>query len=101
MAKDMDFQYGFDAQGIEQLLADVKGQVITKAAEHATEKLTIIQTACNANWQGQSKEDFLTQLNNDATEFASALKSLYNAFEREIANAGFNFNNFDQNLFNK
>ena len=99
MAKEMDFQYGFDAQGIENLLNEVKGQVITKAAGHATEKLTIINTACDKNWQGQSREDFKVQLKKDAQKFASSLNNLYSAFEREIANAGFNFDKFDKNLF--
>ena len=99
MAKEMDFQYGFDAQGIENLLEEIKGKVIDNAAKDAVDRLDIINKACDANWQGQSREDFKTQLGKDARKFQSALTTLYNAFEREIANAGFNFDKFDKNLF--
>jgi len=98
MAKDMEYQYGFDAQGIENLLDEVRGYVIQNAATHAKD-ISVIKSACDANWEGQSKDDFLVQLQNDANTFASRLTTLYNAFEREVANAGANFSNFDKNLF--
>jgi uncharacterized protein YukE len=99
MAKEMDFQFGFDANGIEKLLEEIRGKVITNAANDAVNKLNIITKACDANWQGQSREDFKVQLGKDAEQFKNALTTLYNAFEKEIANAGFNFDNFDKNLF--
>ena len=99
MAGNLDFEYGFDAQGIENLLAEIKGCVITQAAGHATSELSIIRNRCDQIWEGQSKETFLAQLSKDAYKFSDALTSLYAAFEKEIVNAGFNFDNFDKNLF--
>jgi hypothetical protein len=99
MAKDIEFEYGYDAQGIENLLTEIKGCVLTKAGGHAVEKLSIIKKACENNWKGESKDDFLVHLQKDAERFQAALSELYTAFEKEIANAGFNFSKFDQNLF--
>lgn len=94
------FEYGFDSQGVENLLAEIRGVVITQAADDAIKELSQIKTACNENWQGESREVFLKRLEEDANAFSNSLKELYNAFEKEIMNAAFNFNNFDKNLFN-
>ena len=99
MATNLNFEYGFDAQGIENLLAEVKGCVIKSAAGHARSEVSKIKTTCTQIWQGQSRDDFCALLEKDANQFATALETLYVAFEKEIVNAGFNFDNFDKNLF--
>ena len=42
MATNLNFEYGFDAQGIENLLAEVKGCVIKSAAGHARSEVSKI-----------------------------------------------------------
>ena len=99
MATNLNFEYGFDAQGIENLLGEVKGCVIKNAANHARNDVSKIKTTCSQIWQGQSRDDFCNLLQQDANKFATALETLYTAFEKEIVNAGFNFDKFDKNLF--
>lgn len=99
MATNLNFEYGFDAQGIENLLSEVKGCVIKTAAGHARSDVSKIKSTCAQIWQGQSRDDFCALLEKDAENFAKALETLYAAFEKEIVNAGFNFSDFDKNLF--
>ena len=99
MATNLDFEYGFSADGIESLLTEVKGHVINDAAGHATSGIADIKATCEQIWQGQSREDFCALLKSDAEKFAASLEALYLAFEKEMVNAGMNFAEFDKNLF--
>ena len=95
----MNFEFGYDAQGIENLLEEIRGYVILKAGKDAVEQLSIIYGACDKNWVGESEVKFKNRLKTDAENFKEALRRLYNAFEIEIANAGSSFQQFDKNLF--
>ena len=46
----MDFQYGFDANGIEKLLEEIRGKVITNAANDAVNKLKKVYNIINTEY---------------------------------------------------
>jgi uncharacterized protein YukE len=94
-----DFEYGYAGGGIETLLEEVKGIVLSQTGEAAKgELLDPIIRACESNWQGKSRERYVANLKADAETFYNALNQLYTAFESEIRNAGMAYKNFDDGL---
>lgn len=94
-----EFEYGYAAGGIETLLEEVKGIVLTQAGEKAKgELLNPIVSTCENYWEGQARERYVANLKADAETFYNALTQLYSAFENEIRSAGMAYQDFDKNL---
>ena len=53
--------HGFDEQGIESYLSNLKSIVLTRAAEQIRD-ITRIENACNENWSGKAKDNYLLLL---------------------------------------
>ena len=101
MAYASDYDYGYNAKGIDTLVAEVNSIVMNGAANMAVDKVKDIKSVCNQYWDGQAKENFVSNFEKDAKLFKTNLKKLKEAFEDEIQNAGRSFQDFDKNLIEK
>lgn len=94
-----EFEYGYFGSGIDDLLREVRGIVLTQAGEKAKgELLDSVISACESYWEGKARERYVANLRTDAQTFYTALNQLYSAFESEIRNAGMAYKAFDENL---
>ena len=59
-----DLQYGFDVDGVEEYIKDIKSVVLTQAAE-ALDDLSDIKQACEKHWEGRARDDFLENVEKD------------------------------------
>ena len=99
---ESEFEYGYGGSGIHQLLSEVKGIVLTQAGEAAKgEPLEAIIKVCENNWAGNARIKYVENLKADAEKFCDALNTLYNAFDAEIQNAGYNYSFFDNHLMDE
>lgn len=92
-----DLNYGFDANGVEKYLEEIKGIVLTKAAEKV-KNISDIEKACNANWEGRAKEEFLENLKTDAEHVSEQYQNLYNTLVSEIQSVQASMANKDEAL---
>lgn len=98
MSENLEYTWGYNAKGIDTLISEVKGYVISGAAELAVDNVDDVESVCKDYWDGTARENFITNLRTDADLFKTNITNLYNAFVAEINNAGTSFQNFDENL---
>lgn len=92
-----EMSHGFDANGINEYLEQIKAIVLTEAID-ALKDTSEIKKAVEANWNGKSASDFLIQLNKSVNHVAEQYESLYQILTREITNIGRKMTGFDNNL---
>lgn len=92
-----DLGYGTSKEGVNALLDDIKSNLITKVADNAAD-ISKIETACNENWSGTSKENFINNLKKDVAILQEGLNQMYGALVAEINAASSAVLDFDQNL---
>ena len=93
-----EMEYGYSAPGIEKYLDEMRAIVLTEAAT-AVEDISEIEAACNANWEGPAKEDFIKQFKETAKYVAEQYEKLYNILQQEMHVTGASYANFDKDLF--
>lgn len=94
-----EMKYGFDSQGIESYLQELKAIVLEQAAERIKD-ISIIEKTCNENWEGEAKERYVEQLKKSANHTAEQLENLYTILVSEITAIQNSMDSFDKNLFN-
>lgn len=92
-----EMSHGFDGKGVGAYLEEIKSIVLTKASE-AVRDISEIETACNANWTGESKNNFIEQLKETSEHVAQQYTTLYNILTSEITGLANEMKHFDQNL---
>lgn len=90
-------EYGASKQGVENLLEEIKSELITKVATQCRD-IDEIKKACEENWHGTSCENFLTNLDKDTKKLEEGLNKLYGALTTEVMAAAKAIFDFDQNL---
>lgn len=95
-----EMSHGYNTSGVENYIAELKAIVLTEAAEEI-KNIDEIRTACEANWEGQARENFLNNVKLDAEHVAEQYNQLYNILQTEINNVQNAMSNFDYNLIDK
>ena len=81
-----DLEYGFDIDGVEEYIKDIKSVVLTQAAD-ALDDLGDIKQACEKHWEGQARDDFLKNVEDDKDHVKEQLEALYQVLVGEITQA--------------
>lgn len=81
-----DLQYGFDVDGVEEYIKDIKSVVLTQAAD-ALDDLGDIKQACEKHWEGQARDDFLKNVEDDKEHVKEQSEALYQVLVGEITQA--------------
>lgn len=89
--------YGTSSKGVQSLLDEIRSDLIDTVSNNAGD-ISTIETACNENWEGTSKEVFLSNLKKDVKMLQEGLDQMYNALGKEINAASAAILDFDQNL---
>ena len=83
MAGIGEFAYGFDANGVDQYLDNIKADYLLKAKE-ALSDIDVIKNICENNWEGQSRDAFLFNLRADEKHVENQLDILYDILVKEV-----------------
>jgi len=94
-----DMSHGFDVQGVLLYIDELKAIVLTTAAEQIR-NTTAIENACNEEWAGKAKDDYIEILRRTANHTAEQLENLYAILVSEISAVMNSMNEFDTNLLN-
>ena len=92
-----DFEFGYDVNGVDEYIENIKSIVLTEAA-NALDDTTTIEKACNEHWEGQAKENFLKNLKTDKDHVKEQFNTLYNVLVTEIEQAQEAMGQKDYNL---
>ena len=93
------FEHGYDSAGVAQYLEDIKTQALDEAKE-AVMKIDTLVTACEENWEGKARENFVANLEKDAQHCADQFDALYNVLVGEVNSLNAAMANKDEELIN-
>lgn len=89
---------GYDADGIESLLAKIKADVIDEASTEMKTRATDLKTALDNVWQGDSEEQFKENMDNDIRKVRFALQKAYESLASEVGQIGQRMGQVDEDL---
>lgn len=92
-----DFEYGYDNSGIDEYLQSIKADYLDKAKE-AVENISSIKTCCENEWEGQARDNFVTNLDKDSKHVGEQFMALYDVLRSEISSLGAAMANKDETL---
>ncbi len=78
-----ELQYGFDSEGVDSYLKEIKSIVLTQAAD-ALDSTSGIKSVCESNWEGKARDDFLSNLKKDKDHVKEQFEELYEILDGEI-----------------
>lgn len=100
MPKIGDMQYGFDTGGLEQYLNSIESEAL-KHAMDAVSNTDGIKSACENNWEGKARENYLANLEKDKQHVNEQLEVLYNILKNEISSVMAAMRNKDEELISQ
>lgn len=100
MPKIGDMQYGFDTGGLEQYLHSIESEALQHAKD-AVDDTNGIKSACEKNWEGKAKENYLANLEKDKQHVNEQLDALYNILKNEISSVMAAMRNKDEQLISQ
>lgn len=100
MPKIGDMQYGFDTGGLEQYLNSIESEAL-KHAMDAVNNTDGIKSACENNWEGKARENYLANLEKDKQHVNEQLEVLYNILKNEISSVMAAMRNKDEELISQ
>ena len=74
-------EYGFDSRTFQAYLRTIQAVVLQDMADVLDKGFTDIKTACNDNWAGTAKENFITNLGKDIDKIKALYDELYSRLE--------------------
>lgn len=80
-------EYGYNIDEIEGYLEQIKSGALTDAIE-ALEDTSSIESAAEASWDGQARDNWITNLKSDQKFVADQLQTLYYILEKEVHDVG-------------
>lgn len=92
-----DFEYGYDQEGMNQYLEQIKSTELQNAKD-AVEDISSIKTVCENEWEGKARENFVANLEQDAKHVSEQFTALYQILESEINSAQAAMANKDEEL---
>ena len=75
---------GYDKSGTDKLIADIKANVIEKAASEMKSNLNTLETSVDEIWVGHSADQFKQNMNTDVQNISDALNKTYEVLVSEI-----------------
>lgn len=100
MPKIGDMQYGFDTEGLEQYLNSIRYEALQDAMD-AVDNTDGIKSACENNWEGKARENYLANLEKDKQHVNEQLEVLYNILKNEISSVMAAMRNKDEQLISQ
>ncbi len=97
--KNLDYSEGFSSKGVNDLVTEIKAIVLSGAGQRAINDVKIINDVCDQYWDGEAKERFKKNLEEDARIFYARIIDLTGALIKEIDDAGHSYSAFDQRMF--
>lgn len=75
---------GYDKAGLQQLMTDIKANVIDEAADKLDNSFDSLTTSIDNIWAGTSANIFKNNMKNDVEKIKTALQSAYVTLSAEI-----------------
>ena len=89
---------GYDAEGIAELMNQIKAEVIEQAQNKLKESEATLDEALDAIWAGKSEETFKSNMHEDVLVVCDALDKAYDTLYAEVYKAGAAMGNVDAEL---
>ena len=89
---------GYDTQGVENMLREIKTKVIIEAAEEMKTSVNALTEAIDNIWVGASADQFKENIQNDVTKISNKLEESYNMLEKKIWDIVSSMVEADQNI---
>lgn len=86
MADISDFNFGYDADGVNVYLENIRSIVLTEAAA-ALDDTSAIEKVCKEHWEGVARDNFLKNLKTDKDHVKEQFETLYSVLTTEIEQA--------------
>lgn len=78
-----DFEYGYEASGVQAYLDEIHADCIVEA-QTAVEDTSSIETILDNEWEGKARDNFKQNLKNDAKHVSEQFDALYTVLTQEI-----------------
>lgn len=95
-----DFKYGYDSNGLDTYLKEIKSEYLDKAKE-ALLDISEIKTCCENEWEGKARDAFIYNLGIDSEHVADQFDTLYGILVKEISSINAAMANKDEVLIEK
>lgn len=92
-----EMEYGFDSNGIESYLDEIKASVLETAKNDVLD-ISSIKNVCDAEWTGIAKDNFLQNLEKDTRHVAEQYDELFNVLTSEVNSIAAAMANKDEKL---
>ncbi|MBR3236445.1 hypothetical protein IKF92_02075 [Candidatus Saccharibacteria bacterium] len=89
---------GYDTQGVDDMLREIKTKVILEAAEEMKTSVNSLNEAIDSIWVGTSADQFKQNMQSDVTKISRKLEESYNVLESRIWGIVSSMSEADQNL---
>ena len=80
------FNFGYDADGVNVYLENIRSIVLTEAAA-ALDDTSAIEKVCKEHWEGVARDNFLKNLQTDKEHVKEQFETLYSVLTTEIEQA--------------
>ena len=92
-----DFAYVYDQKQLDDYITQIKAEALDKAVD-AVMNIDKIKNACESEWEGKARENFVQNLENDAKHVSEQFEALYRNLEAEVKSAQAAMANKDEEL---
>ena len=97
MAEIGGMEYGCDAAGVSNYISEVRVKLLDTASNRLKDT-SAIRNVCEQEWEGQARENFLSNLDKDIEHVIDQFTSLIQVFESEVNSIQAAMANKDQEL---
>ena len=94
------FEYGYDREGVNKYIEDIKATALQEASK-ALQNISAIKNCCDENWRGKAKDNFVSNLEQDSNYVAVQFFKLYSNLVSEIESVNAAMANKDEELVKK
>ena len=91
---------GYDTQGVDDMLREIKTKVIIEAAEAMRSGTNSLCQSIDSIWVGASADQFKENMQSDITKISQQLEDSYYTLENRIWQIVSSMSEADQNLIN-
>ncbi len=91
-------EYGFDSRAFQTYLNTIQAIVLKDMADVLNNGYNDIKTACNDNWAGTAKENFITNLGKDIDKIKVLYTELYSRLEGVLKDTQGSMSEMDKQL---
>ena len=92
-----ELEHGYDTNGVDQYLQEIKAQALEEA-KSAVLNTNGLVSCCEQNWEGRARENYLNNLQKDAQHCAEQFDALYEILVSEVNSLNAAMANKDEEL---